>query len=277
MKYCINCRTELPDIAKFCSNCGTPQPEQAINKITYILDQSQDIKQQIVDQFFKALKYRIEEQHKPNQYKSYVELLYETGFRETVHLRAEQLSETIRQQQLSPVGISDLLENSYEGLLDYFIIHHGKLLNQMHFPEAILKYEGATLRNVNLPQMAFDYLDFRKEEETIYSDFLQMPPKKIRNASQSFLFATPKERIYFICDQSLLGSCREGFAMTEEGLYWKFQFHAAQRVYYHKLKDITTEKNWININGMFFNVNPSINIKMLKLLRKMKQLFRTSN
>lgn len=278
MKYCINCNTELPDVAKFCMNCGTPQPDFSAptNQVVYSLDHTKDVKQQIVDQFFKALKSRIEEQHKPTQHKDYVELIYQTGFRETVHLRAEQLAEEINRNDLSFGAVSALLEDCYTGLLDYFIIHHGKSLNQIRLPEAILKYEGLKLNDISLSRMIFDYLDFGNEEETVYSDFLQMPSKKIKNASQSFLFADQKERIYFICDQSLLGSCKEGFAMTEVGLYWKFQFHSAERVYYNKIRSVTTEKSWININEMFFNVNPSINIKMLKLLRKLKRLHELS-
>lgn len=272
MKHCINCGTQLPKVAKFCFNCGVPQPTAAAKKVLYTIDPQQSVEEQIVDQFFHALKYRIEEQHKPNQYKDYLELVYQSRFMETVHLRAAQLATEIAQKQLNYFQISRFLEERYEALLDYFVIHHGKNLNQVHLPEAILKYEGLTLSQINLVQLIFDYLDFGSEEETYYTDFFYMPVKKIRNASQSFLFTAKEEKIFFISDQSILGSCREGFAMTEMALYWKFQFHPSSRVYYDKLDTIEREKTWININSMFFHVNTSIDLKMLKLLKKLKWL-----
>ena len=115
--------------------------------------------------------------------------------------------------------------------------------------------------------------NFEEEDETVYMDFLKMPPRKVRNASQSFLFAEPDERIFFICDQSILGSCKEGFAMTDQALYWRMPLQKAERVYYEKIETVLREKRWITVNDMFFNVNPTLNLKMLKLLKKLKRLF----
>jgi hypothetical protein len=100
-----------------------------------------------------------------------------------------------------------------------------------------------------------------------------MPPRKVRNASQSFLFADPNERIFFICDQSILGSAKEGFAMTDQALYWRMPLQKAERVYYDKIESVKREKRWITVNDMFFNVSPTLNLKMLKLLKKLKRLF----
>ena len=273
MKYCTNCSTELPDEAKFCFNCGTPQPKESIITVNYQLDAAGDLKQQIIDLFFEAFRKRIAEEHQANQHKDYVELLYQVGFRESVQLRAEQMSRQIDDQGLGEVATHRLIENSFEGMMDYFIIHYAKDLNKIVLPDRILKYEGLDLKQVDLYQIIMDYLYFEVEEETIYTDFFNMPPKKVRNASQSFLFAASDERIFFICDQSILGSCKEGFAMTDQALYWKMPLQKAERVYYDKIGVVSREKNWITINDMFFNVNPAINLKMMKLLKKLKRLF----
>ena len=125
MKLRINCKTELPIEAKFCYNCGVPQPEISEPKIDYAyhLDIEKDLAPQIVDLFFKAFQKRIEEEHQAVQHKEYVELLYKVGFRESVQLRADQMEKTIEQQELDEVTRQHLLEDSFEGLMDYFIIH----------------------------------------------------------------------------------------------------------------------------------------------------------
>ena len=130
MKTCSSCSTSLPDTAKFCLNCGVPQSiivEQGTRPIE--IDFKGDVPQQITDLFFGALEYRINEEHKANQYSQYYELLYQTGFRDTLQLRAQQLAEDIK--GLDSVAVNKLLDRSFDGLLDYFIIHFGKELNQL--------------------------------------------------------------------------------------------------------------------------------------------------
>ena len=270
MKLCPNCSTSLPDTAKFCLNCGAPQASTTEIDTSSTIDFDGDVPQQIVDLFFRAFEARVNEQHKSSQYSQYYELLYQTGFRDTVQLRAKQLAEEVR--TLEDGVINQLLKRSFDGLLDYFIIHFGKALNHIYLPDAILKYEGRTLSEIDLYKMCMDYLDFEREQEQLYTNFVTMPVKKLKNASQSFLFAGQEERVFFICDQSIFGSCKEGFAMTQNALYWKAQLQKPERVYYHNIHEVKREKNWITINGCFFNVNPAINIKMLKLLRRLKYL-----
>jgi hypothetical protein len=92
----------------------------------------------------------------------------------------------------------------------------------------------------------------------------------LANACRSFLAAEAKERVYFICDLSLRSNCREGFAMTDKALYWRSVLDKPRRVAYSDLKNVRVEKEWITINGHFFNANRSLNLKMCKLLKKLK-------
>jgi hypothetical protein len=57
--------------------------------------------------------------------------------------------------------------------------------------------------------------------------------------------------------------------MTDKALYWKTRLQGAQRVYYHKLRSLTKEKEWLLINELYFNASPSLNTKMIWLLRKL--------
>ncbi|MEZ4984827.1 MAG: hypothetical protein R2795_07290 [Saprospiraceae bacterium] len=59
--------------------------------------------------------------------------------------------------------------------------------------------------------------------------------------------------------------------MTEKALYWKTGFQPPQRVYYHKLFALQREKEWLLINELYFNASPSLNTKMIWLLRKLAQ------
>lgn len=274
MKQCPNCQTALPDMAKFCYNCGAPQPAAAAATPSYILNFQQDVEHQIVEYFFEALKRRVAEEHDVKRYQEYAELLYRSGFRETVHTRAQQLADEARQalQSDGQYAIDRLLNESFEGLLDYFLIRFAKGLYPVQLPEAILKYEGRTLEQIDLYKMTLDYLNFEEEEEPIYLNFLDMPMEKLKNASANFLFPDKSERIFFLCDQSLTNSSKDGFAMTNVALYWKMPFQKAQQVRYTNLLEVKREKDWITINGHFFNVNPNMNMKMLRLLKKLGRL-----
>jgi len=276
MKQCPKCQTALPEVAKFCFNCGAPQAQESTSAAAFTLDLSGDVPQQIVAHFFKALEQRVAEEHDARHHQQYLEKVYQSGFRETVHTRAQQLAEEARQVQTNQgqVAVSHLLEDSFAGLLDYFIIQFAGDLYPVQLPQAILKYEGLGLEQVDLYQMVVDYLHFEEEEEPIYLDFLKMPMDKLKNAGANFLFPAKEERIFFLCDQSLTNSGKNGFAMTAAGLYWKMAFQKAHQVYYSNLQDVKREKDWITVNGHFFNVNPKMNLKMLQLLKKLKRLFR---
>ncbi len=274
MKNCHVCRTTLPDNARFCYNCGAPQTAATAAPIRRLNYQG-NMPQQIEEQFFLAFRQRVEEEHHPNQVQAYSERMYQSGFQEVVQRRAEQLAARIQamppEEKLNDTAINALLENTFEDLLDYFIIHFCKDLNTIKLPEAILSYQGLRWEDINLFQMVMHYLDFASESETVYTDFFAMPVDKLKNASQSFLFANAQERIFFICDQSILGSLREGFAITDQGIYWKAHLEKARAALFSNLQTIERKKDWITINSAFFNVNPSVNLKLLKLLKKIRR------
>ena len=275
MKKCQECGTELPLEAKFCYNCGAPQAEVG-GQEQVVLEPGADLTQRIIDQFFPALRTRIKEEIGEGQYARYAERVYESGFRDLLHRRAGGIADKIEQSHaeglIDQQAIDYWIEKFNSELLDYFLIRHCKDLNPLPIPEAILRYQDATWPALNLFQMALDYLDFAREKEVVYTDFLVMPMEKLKNASKSFLFPAPKEKILLICDQSLFGSCKEGFALTEKSLYWKAHLEKPQQVAYDNIKSVVRSKEWLMINDSFFNVNPGFNLKMMKLLKKIKQL-----
>lgn len=311
MKNCLNCNSKVAESATFCQNCGhrvavalVPCPNCAMHnrpndtfcyscghsfkpkafpttepKVKYKLDFSETapLGDKIANYFLEALIKRIEEEYNTEKLKDYLEIYQDSNFSKKIAVRSDQLAEeayTIhcKQHELVDQEIDKLLEENFDSLLDYFFTMHCEHLNDFQLSEAVLKYNNAKKGDVDIRQMMLDYLDLENEEEIYYTDFIKMPPKKLKNASTSFLFPRRKEKIYLICDQTVFGSCKEGFAMTESGIYWKAHFENSKKVLYQDLREIKRDKEWITINSYFFNVNPTLNFKLFKLLKKLKAL-----
>ncbi|MEO6039113.1 MAG: hypothetical protein ABIQ93_11930, partial [Saprospiraceae bacterium] len=47
-------------------------------------------------------------------------------------------------------------------------------------------------------------------------------------------------------------------------------FDKPRRILYKELREIRKEKDWLTINGHFFTANPSINLKLYKVLKKLR-------
>ena len=157
--------------------------------------------------------------------------------------------------------------------MDYFFIKYCKDINEVPIPEAGLQYEGAEYSQTNLYQMVVDYLVLEEEDVVAYTDFLKMPLVKLQNAGRYYLFPDKNEKILVICDQTVFGSCKEGFALTEAALYWKAHFKPAQKVLYKDLKELENKGDHLLLNDHFFNAGKSLNVKMLYLLNRLKRMF----
>ncbi len=311
MRSCRNCKKFIPDDARFCPYCGKPQIEEKLvcpacgeendldtgvctrcgflffvekkekqrAQAEELFDTTFELKleQEIADKFSLAFEKRLQEEHNPSRRDDYIDRFYKTDFRSNVDFRIQQLAEDVRRiQDHSPHPKKEkaaLLAKAFDGLIDYFIIQYCADLNETKFPEAILKYQGIPTDKINLGQLVADYLNFANEDETVYTDFVVMPAQKLRNAAQSFLFPKKGETIFFICDLSVIGNCKEGFAMTSECIYWKAPMEPPQRVYYKNLESIVRQEDWININGITFIAGKSLSLKLLRLLKKLKELF----
>lgn len=309
MNLCPNCAVEIIPGSKFCNRCGDKIAERTKEcpacahqgplssvfchycgfhfegklkvddkryKPIYPLDfDPVTLTEQVKGLFFKTLRQRIASEHDPLQYADYVERFYQSRFRDIYGLRAAQIAEDILTQweRFGTEALPEIdkrLNTAFEGLLDFFIIQYCPDLNGMLLPSAILKYEKAIPGKTDLWQMIQDFLDFDHEEEVFYFDFITMKPELLANACKNFLFADRQERVFFICDLSMKSNCKEGFAMTNKGLYWRAPFERARRVLYSDIGTIKKEKEWLTVNGYFFAANNTINLKLCKLLKKLR-------
>jgi hypothetical protein len=287
---CSNCQHKIDGRIQFCDNCGAEISREAFsfdegNYVPkYLIDftKTSTIDVQIRAHFFKTLEKVVEEEIGVNEYRKYFDQFYKSNFYKNFDLRTAQLVEELTlvhsgKDHFAYQKSDRVLALEFAAFIDHFLVLHCKKLHGINLPETLLKYAKTILKEVNLQQMILDYLDFEEEVEKVYTNLMLIPPAKIKNAVESFVFAGTQEKIFFICDQTVFGSCKEGFAMTESSLYWKSHFNPPQEVAYRDLKEIKKDAEWININGQFFNVNKSINLKMLKLLKRIKRLYQEAS
>lgn len=280
-KACPACQEESPLASVFCHHCGfhfegkKRGPERRYEPVFYLDYDPDTLTEQVKALFFRSLRRRVEEEHNPDKYSDYVERFYQSRFREIYELRAEQIADDalIQWERFGTEGLPEIdnrIGRSFEGLLDFFIIQYCPDLNGVLLPPAILKYEKAQPGKIDLACMISDFLDFGREQEVFYFDFISMKSELLSNACKSFLFAERQEKVFFICDLSLKGTCKEGFSITDKGIFWRAPFDRARSCKFKDIKEIKRQKDWITINGHFFTANPSLNLKLFKLLKKLK-------
>lgn len=281
-KECPACSHQGPLTSVFCHHCGFHfEAKIKTHEIRYIpvfpldFEHPSTLTEQVKTLFFRSLRQRVEEEHDAKKYADYVERFYQSRFREIYGLRAEQIAEDVLTQweRFGSEALSEIdkrLSTAFEGLLDFFIIQYCPDLNGVLLPSAILKYEKAIPGKTDLWQMIQDFLDFEHEQEVFYFDFITMKPELLANACKSYLFADRQERVFFICDLSLKSNCKEGFAITNQGLYWRAPFDRPRRVLFSEINTVKKEKDWLTLNGHFFTANPTLNLKLCKLLKKLR-------
>lgn len=283
---CPQCASGNPATAQFCVNCGYNFVKASMGKTISDYDPQyplnfrklKGVSSEIRQYFIQALDKRLQERHNAAKKEAYFNRLMQSDFQKIFQLRSEQLAEEAysihtRQHPRFQQEIDDLLREAFNGLLDFFIIRHCRDLNDFDLPESILKYEGIPSDEIDRFQLLWDFLAPEQEEDLqIYFDFLKMPLQKLQNAGRYFLFPAKDEKILLICDQTIFGSCKEGFAFTDLAIYWKSHFKKAQKVFYKNLDSMEQFKDHLLLNGHFFNVNPAMNRKVLYFLSKMKRI-----
>jgi len=282
MKPCPACQEESPLASVFCHHCGfhfegrQRGVEERKYEPAYGLEfDPETLTEQVKALFFRSLRRRVEEEHDVAKYSDYVERFYQSRFREIYELRAEQIGEDvlIQWERFGSPGLPEIdqrIGRSFEGLLDFFIIQYCPDLNGVILSPAILKHEKAQPGKTGLWQMIQDFLDFEREQEVFHFDFISMRSDLLANACKNFLLADRREKVFFIGDLSLKGTCKEGFAMTDRGIYWKAPFDRARKLLYKDIREVKREKEWLTLNGHFFTANPSLNLKLFKLIKKLR-------
>ena len=276
---CPKCGVENDMGAIVCTGCQTvfSNSQEEMNKASLndIFDKSHQkgLEQEVADKFSLAFEKRLKEEHHESLHGAYIDRFFKSDFRTSADYRIRQLAEHLQGLTGDKKEIKKqketILHQSFEESTDYFIIRFCADINEVLYPEAILKYQGLELETIDLSQMIFDYLDLENEDESVFTNFVSMPAKKLKNAADSFLQPKKGETLYFICDLAIMNNCKDGFAMTNEAIFWKMPLETKQRVFYKKLKDVQRQEDWISINGIFFNAGKGLNLKLIRLLKRL--------
>ncbi|MFT6147464.1 MAG: hypothetical protein ACJAUH_000141 [Saprospiraceae bacterium] len=255
------------------------------DKTTYVykpifevnLSDELELEESIKTYFFQALRNVVNEISEEKKYAEYVQLFYDSGFNFYFSQREKQL---IRDLQRIPYlypndidyQVDILIDDTFETILNRFTASHTQELNEWQPPD-VTRWELVSKEDLNVEKMIFGYLEIDPNDEKYFTNFLTMPVPKLKNAWKSFLFATQSELPLVISDQTVFGSCKEGYAITNKGIYWKAFFNNPSRFYFEELYDIRKEQDWINVNGQYFHVNQKMNYKLLRLLKKLRSVY----
>jgi hypothetical protein len=278
-KVCPSCTHKNTAVTIFCHKCsyqfGTDKYQLSAYKpqFNFHLNEPKLIPEEVKAHFFKFLRERIFEEQDGKKYSDYTGRFYDSRFREIYEIRARQITSEIlklynKHGDASLPQIDMICYKSFDGLADFFLIQYCPDLNQNWLPAEILKYEKHPSDKPVTWDMVRDFLDFSKEREVFYFDFIGMPEKLLQNAVSSFICAEKGEKLYFICDLSLNGSCKEGVAVTNKGIYWRLPFGKPKAFAFEMLYEVRKEKNWLVINENHLMVNPGFDLKLLKLLKR---------
>lgn len=203
----------------------------------------------------------------------------QSEFKQTVSTQLAALADWVRNNRSLPawqnkLGYDRLLIAS-EALIEFFLVEEAKNIHGGIWPQRLLRHQTSHWGDVDLFSLVMDYLDFSSEEESIYTDFVRMPARVLRNVTNRYLSATMDERVLFVCDQSLLGNGKDGYAMTDVAIYWRPVLQGPHRLLYQDIDQLSIKADHLNINGLFFDAGKSLNFKMALLLRRLSTLIAT--
>ncbi len=272
MSICNNCQKSIPADASFCPYCGTKQAVSDIHTRSGAHGDFKFHKTDVRKIFEKQLHAFLVKVFEKKRLPAYIER-FQKDKNYIQHWR-QQMDRVIEEvERIPPIDQERFLEFRFDGIIRQFIVQYCKSINPVPFNEAIVNYQQKTWTQLNLYRMVLDYLDFSNEKDTlVYTDFTRIPFDKLKNATQSFLFPGREEKVLLICDQTIMASCKEGFAMTDKGLYWRNPFSKPKSVFYRNLQHLERKDDWITINHLFFNANKTLNVKLMLLLMKIKLL-----
>ncbi|WP_116127518.1 GNAT family N-acetyltransferase [Lewinella sp. IMCC34183] len=172
----------------------------------------------------------------------------------------------------SPVAKARRKATVLADLVEYFIVETARDLHGDRFPQRLLRYQAIDWTRVDLFQLVKDYLDFDAEEDVVYTDFVTIPPKVLKNATTQYLHGTRDERVFFICDQSLFGNGKTGFAFTDAALYWKNVLQPAGVVTFTTLRRVEPVGGHLLLDGQYFDAGGRLNLRVALLLDKLRRM-----
>lgn len=236
-----------------------------------------NIEEQIKSLFFDALQ-KITTWYEPTQASHFLNLVIKKRFTDFVERHTRQAAlefstDFHKSGESSRTRIERDAENMVFHWVLYFLINECPDEISPPLSSKILQHEKFIPQQSALKKLIADYLDFDNEKLIFYYNAIEIPSNKLESAHMNFLFTAKDEYPFFISDLSLSGTNKEGFSMTPFAIYWRSDFNAPKKIYYHTIENLQREKNWVTINKEFFNAKKHFNFKLLLLLERLRLIF----
>lgn len=281
---CFECKNVNPAAARFCARCGsginlkyTPKPN--ISPVYGIdFNDIPTLPTQLHEAFKVYVCWALEQEHQSEKEALFLQTLEKSGFRQQYLEEATVLMTQEFELLFEMHGIGSFeqieqnIETQFARLLERFLVDFCNPFLPKTLSKNILHYQEATLRSTNLHQMVLDYLDLDNENLTAYTNAIDIPFKKLKNARSTFFQPQTGEIPYIFIDQTLLGSGKEGCILTAKALYWKSYFQKSAQVQFSEIEKLVFFNDRLEINNIYFNVNPSVNYKLYRLLFRLRTL-----
>ena len=287
-RHCPNCLAVVPPAAHFCPNCGhrldqetdvlelgdLPEEEVATPTETELPPpEPTELTVAEMRSFFEdRLGERLTAYFGADRLPDYIQVYREDAlFRQIRDVSLRTLTGYLN-REIVPARARRRRDNVLAGLVEYFVVESASALHGNTFPQRLLRYQGVDWKRVDLFKLVMDYLDLDRETERVYTDFLTTPARVLRNATQQYLKAGRDERVLLICDQSLLGNGKHGFALTDAALYWKNMLQPAGVATYTTIQRLAFTGKHLTIDSQYFDAGNPLNLRIALLLDKLQHL-----
>ncbi len=287
---CQTCGSDNPREAKFCANCGSklhehneninpPNPPQRTPRYNLDFGDLPTLPTQLKTAFLQYLRQALDHDGETDKLPQYEQAFEDSGFRQA-YFEEQALAWTVDFEGIyTSLGreafarIESELERYFADSYTRFLVQYAQTLTPTPLSNRILFYLNKPTEQAKISSLIADFLDLDNEKESFYTQVIEIPLKKLKNAQESFFQPLyPNEIPLLFIDQTVWGSGRDGLILTEHALYWKAAFHRPAFVPYRQLQTLRRFNTYIEINGIYLNVSPTFNYKLLKMLQKVQQL-----
>ena len=260
-KFCISCESELPAIARFCWWCGLKQEEIVVN------GERADPENILLKRLMRFLDEALVHYGWERKRQDYIERFLRKDFFNISSYRLEMIDRSINPAWTMGGGrlVAPHVDLELHKILDLFFAKFSFDLNDWIFPEKILAYHDADIPRTGRQQFYLDLLDLDLHPSNFITDFINIAPRVLKPAWESYLKPDQGEviRLVIALDTDRFGY---GLGLSDTTLFWRMPFNSSKRIEIDQIKQVDRKNDALLINGAYLNMGRPLNQKLYKML-----------